>query len=614
MAAALTARFRHLGALWLFGLVALSATTWACYKFHLGFEAASLALLIVIVLLSLLDSLISSLIFSLIAVVCLDYFFVAPLFTPFVYSAEDYWALATFVGASILITTLMRRLRRTAETQHQQASLLDLTHDTIIVRDSNDVITYWNRGAEELYGWEKEEALGRVTHDLLRTISPAPLEQILREHAAVGRWEGELVHTRKDGSKVTVASRWSLEKDERGRHLRTLESNTDITERRQAEDALKRTQAAYLAEAQRLSATGSFGWNVATGDIFWSPESYRIFGLDPTIRPNLELVMQRTHPEDAARAQRAIEGVTNHRHDLDVEHRLLMPDGEIRHVHVVAHPVPEERDQFAGALMDVTARVRAQETLQRVQADFAHAARVSVLGEMTASIAHEISQPLMAISTDASATLLWLDRAEPNVGEARAHTAHIVAAAARAGQVIARVRGMAARRAPQVTLVPINGVIEDAAAFLRHELRANDVTLTLDLAPVLPPVLADVIQLQQVVVNLAMNSIQAMSRTDPAKRQLIVRSSGEPTAVTVTLDDAGPGIDRDHLGRLFDSFYTTKEDGMGMGLAICRSIIESHNGAISASNRAEGGARFAFTLPAAPILGLDAEALPEPSP
>jgi PAS domain S-box-containing protein len=609
MSAALPAQFRHLAALWLFGAAALAATTWACSRLDVGFAAASFALLVVIVLLSLMDSLISSLVFSLIACVCLDYFFAPPLFTLFIYSTRDYWALATFVGASVIITTLVRRVRRLAETEHQQARLLDLTHDTIIVRDSNDVITYWNRGSEELYGWKKEEAVGRVTHDLLQTRFPAPLEDILSELSAVGRWEGELVHTKRDGSKVTVASRWSLQKDEGGRRVGIMATNDDITERKQAEEVLRRSQAAYLAEAQKLSATGSLGWNVASGDIFWSDESYRIFGYELTIRPTVELVVQRTHPDDAQAVRLAIDRAMNNHDELDMEHRLLMPDGEIRHVHVVAHPLAENPDQFVGALMDVTARVRAQETLQHVQADFAHAARVSVLGEMTASIAHEVSQPLMAISTDASASLLWLGRAEPDVGEAKAHIEHIVAAAARAAGIVTRVRAMASRRPPKSTVVAVNSVIGDTVAFLRDDLQANGVTLTLDLAQDRPAVVADATQLQQVVVNLAMNAIQAMSQTNPAGRQLIVRSSGELGAVKVTLDDTGPGIDADHQDRLFESFYTTKEGGMGMGLAICRSIVESYAGTISANNRAEGGARFAFTLPAAPVPEPDDDAL-----
>jgi PAS domain S-box-containing protein len=599
MSASLIARLRYLGTLWLLGAAALALATFVCFRLDVGFEAASFTLLILIVLLSLLDSLISSLIFSFLAVVLLDYYFVHPRFTLFVFEEQDYWALGTLVVASVVITTLVRRLRQHADKLRVQSQMLDLTHDTVFVHDSNGAITYWNHGAEKLYGWKSEEVIGKVSHDLLQTLFPVPLEQILRELSVAGRWEGELVHTKRDGSKATVASRWSLQKDEGGRRIGTLETNNDITERKRAEEALNRVQAAYLTEAQRLSATGSFGWNVATGEIYWSEETCRIMGHEPAVPPTIDLLNQRIHPDDAPLVHGAMERATNSYREIDIEHRVLMPDGAIKHVHVVAHPLADEPAQFVGAVMDITARIDAQETLRRVQADFAHAARVSALGELTASIAHEVSQPLTAISTDASAVLLWLNRAEPDVAEAKAHTAHIVAAAARAGEVIMRVRGMAARQTPQATVLAINGVVEDAMAFLRQELRANQVTVTLDLAQNLPAVLADVTQLQQVVVNLAMNAVQAMAQTDHVQRQLIVRSSRDGEAVKITLDDTGPGISADQLSRLFERFFTTKDGGMGIGLAICRSIIESYGGRIDAGNRAEGGAQFTFTLPIA---------------
>ena len=161
----------------------------------------------------------------------------------------------------------------------ERARLLDLTHDTIFVRDMNDVITYWNLGAAELYGWQSDQAIGQVSHQLMQTIFPAPLEEINAELLRTGRWEGELVHARRDGSPLVVASRWSLQRDDRGRPVAILETNNDITDRKRAEEALRRSEA-YLTEAQRLSRTGSFGWSVATGKIIWSDETFRIFEYD----------------------------------------------------------------------------------------------------------------------------------------------------------------------------------------------------------------------------------------------------------------------------------------------------------------------------------------------
>lgn len=250
-------------------------------------------------------------------------------------------------------------------------------------------------------------------------------------------------------------------------------------------------------------------------------------------------------------------------------------------------------------VIDISERVRAQDMLLRLQAEFAHAARVSMLGELTASIAHEVNQPLAAIATNASAGARWLDRPEPDIAEARALIGAIVVDARRAADIVGRVRDLAAHRAPERAAISINGAIEEAMLFLRHELQANGVALTLDLGRDLPLVMADRTQVQQVIVNLAVNAIQAMLHEGVSVRRLLVTSAPAGDGVAVSLHDSGPGIASESLDRLFESFFTTKEAGMGMGLAICRSIVEMHGGAISARNGDTGGACFTFTLSAA---------------
>lgn len=249
-------------------------------------------------------------------------------------------------------------------------------------------------------------------------------------------------------------------------------------------------------------------------------------------------------------------------------------------------------------VIDISERVKAQAMLQQVQAEFAHAARVSMLGELTASIAHEVNQPLAAIAANAAAGLRWLDRPEPDVAEVRAITQRIIADAERAAATIARVRDMAGHRTPALKQLAINGAIEEAMLFLRHELHAHDVALEYVLTPGLPAVLADRTQVQQVIVNLAMNALQSMAQVE-GRRVLRVSSAQDGACVRVSVEDSGPGLAAAHEARLFQSFFTTKANGMGMGLAICRSIIEALGGRISASNRTEGGACFSFTLPAA---------------
>jgi PAS domain S-box-containing protein len=284
---------------------------------------------------------------------------------------------------------------------------------------------------------------------------------------------------------------------------------------------------------------------------------------------------------------------------FEAEMRIRTFDGELREVLYVAY-FPEAFRQTAlglSCLVDISDRVKAQATLAQLQAEFAHAARVSLLGELTASIAHEVNQPLGAILTNGEAALRWLARPEPDLAELYALSTRTIADARRAADIIKRVRSMATRGQPEQTVVGLNGVVEDVMLFLQPELKRRDVQATLDLAPALPDVLADRIQLQQVFSNLAVNAIQAME--GGGKRSLTIRTGRlDGVALFAEVEDSGSGIPDDLLERLFQSFFTTKDGGMGIGLAICRSIVEAHGGRIEVVNLPEGrGARFRFTLP-----------------
>ncbi|MDO9562358.1 MAG: PAS domain S-box protein [Bradyrhizobium sp.] len=264
-------------------------------------------------------------------------------------------------------------------------------------------------------------------------------------------------------------------------------------------------------------------------------------------------------------------------------------------------PALNELGISLNAFVDATERVRAQQMLQRVQADFAHASRVSMLGELTASIAHEVNQPLAAIATNAGAGMRWLDRPVPNVDEVRALTGSILADARRAADIIARVRRMATRRDTGMVELSVSEIIEESLRFLSHELQARGVSVSLELESGAPPVWGDRTQLQQVLVNLVVNAVQSMSGTGARRPAIRIETAlADPATLHCCVEDSGPGIGADHFGRLFDSFFTTRQDGMGMGLRICRSIIEAHGGRIEADNDARiGGARFSFTLPVA---------------
>ena len=609
-----TPRLSYLVGLWLAGSVALALATWVCVTLDLPFRTAVCIYLIIIVLLSLMDSLVSSLVFSVIAAGALDYFFAEPKYSFYVASPADIVALATFFVTSLVITGLVRRMREFAETLREQADLLELTHDTVMVRDTNNAITYWNRGAERLYGWGREDAIGKVPGELLRTVYPVPIEDITGAILRDGYWEGELGNTRSDGTRVTVASRWSAQFDDDGRRIGTLETNNDVTERRRAEEALQRSQAAYIAEAQKLSLTGSFGWDTATGEVFWSDQSYSIFECEPEAKPSVELMLQRVHADDVAAVRQAFERAAKESRRFDIEFRLLLPGDRTKHIHAVAHAMTNGngnghgnghsngngKHQFVGAIMDVTAARNADERLHQAQAELAYVGRVTSLGALSSSIAHEVNQPLAAIVTNGEACLRWVKRGPDAIGEVVAAVTNMIADGKRASQIVQRIRALSKKTQLEKVELSLNGLVEEVIPLVQREVMSYRASLQLELAPDLAPVVGDRVQLQQVVLNLVLNGIQAMAAVTDRPRVLTLRSTPSADGVLLAVQDSGVGIKLDDAERIFDAFYTTKTDGMGMGLSICRSIIEVHGGQIWAKPNQDGpGAVFNFRLPAA---------------
>ncbi|XAZ21223.1 ATP-binding protein (plasmid) [Sinorhizobium sp. B11] len=536
-----------------------------------------------------------------------------------------------------------------------------------------------------------------------------------------------------------MASRWSRRSSEDPRLLGTLESNTDISERRRADEDLRRSQAAYLAEAQRLSHTGSFGWDVENGDIFWSDETFRIFDVAPDTAPSLPLILDRTHPDDRARMKELLDQAIATRRNFDCEHRLLLDGGAVKHLRVVAtfSERKEGSSRFVGAVMDISAqkeaydslekseqryrhlfdrmpialwqldasklvtlfnelsqagvadldaqfdldpkllhlcmealifveaneravalfggddpkdfvgqsvakvwaaspktfrramvsryqgrvsfeeetkmvalngrvidvlftaarvgraenpdtsligvidiseRLQARERLQQIQAEYAHAARLSVLGELTASIAHEVNQPLAAITTAGGVGLRWINRSPPDLDEVRESLNSMVVDARRASEIIARIRASATRKAPERVYISLSEVIEEALLFLRAEIESRSAVVVHTSATGIPSILGDRTQLHQVFVNLIMNALQANSGHPTIPEITIHTQIIEREKVLCTIEDNGPGIEASDLQQLFNNFFTTKESGMGMGLPICRTIVEVARG------------------------------------
>jgi two-component system, LuxR family, sensor kinase FixL len=370
--------------------------------------------------------------------------------------------------------------------------------------------------------------------------------------------------------------------------------------RQKAEDAWRRSET-YLTEAQRLSRTGSFSWKIATEEQTWSEEIFRIYEYDATMKPTLDLVRRRSHPDDATMLEQAFEQAVSGAQIIDITHRLLMPDGSVKHVKVLAHPAQDAADnvEYIGVLMDITAAKQAEEALQELQASLDHVTRVTALGELTASIAHEVNQPLAAIVTYGDAGLRWLNREVPQLDEVRSAIERMIDCSKLSGEVIARLRALSRKTAPEMIRLDINDVINEVLSLIRREISNHQVSVRLDLAASLPPIFGDRVQLQQVILNLLVNGIQAMTLVGDRPRELLIRSQADSTGqILVEVGDSGIGIDPAHAGQLFNAFFTTKADGMGMGLSICRSIIEAHGGRIWASPNAGPGTIFQFTLPA----------------
>ena len=511
--------------------------------------------------------------------------------------------------------------------------------------------------------------------------------------------------------------------------IKLVGTSMDITERKRAEEALRRT-GAYLSEGQRLTHTGSFAWSAATRQsLYWSEEMFRIFGLNPQEGvPSAETFWQRIHPEDLDRTRELLLGAAAGNMEYEHDHRIVLPDGTIKHIHAIGHPVPDENGkvaEYVGTAVDVTERklaeealhesetrfrtfvdhaadalfildfeqgtvvdvnrsaceslgytrqeligmtpmafdvnlgqpalesfaertaagetvidthwhrrkdgslfpvevhtsqywyggrrfllklardisdrLRAEEQRQRLhqlEADLAHINRVSMMGELTASIAHEVNQPLSGVVSNGGACLRWLAGDAPNVEEAREAARRIVRDGKRAGEVIARVRALVKRAATPSEKLDLNEIIREVLALVGDEAKRKSVNIRTQFADDLLPISGDRVQLQQVMLNLVMNAIEAMSSVEERPRELLITTRNiDADQILVTVKDSGPGIDPNTLDKIFDPFYTTKPGGMGMGLSISRSILLAHGGRLWAAAKDGPGTIFHFSLP-----------------
>jgi PAS domain S-box-containing protein len=658
--------------------------------------------------------------------------------------------------------------KRAEELVVSHARLLEYVHDAIVATDERLIVTAWNRGAQKLYGWRADEVLGRDVREVVRSeTDPARRDDILRRAAATGHYQAETIHHHKDGTPINVHGSVMCLRNAAGHVTGYVTAHHDITAHKQAEDALRRAHEelerrvvertgqlttvsvelikemieregaeeelrrseAFLAEGQRLTHTGSWGWNVATGRVYWSREQFRIHGVNPEAgAPPVHASLETIHPDDRDFVQRTVEKAAREPGDYEWDCRIVTPDGTIKTVHTTAHPVFEsgELSEYVGTTMDITERRRAEDQLReserrfrllgeaiphhvwtystdgglsywnqrvrdytgltpaqlqqgawgivhpddvdRVQAAWAdasasgfpleveqrlrgrdgayrwflfrsvpihddkgrtvvwystntdieerkraedalhkahaeltHVTRAIAMGELAATLAHELNQPLAAIVANGGAALRWLDRAEPNFDETIQALRRIIRDAARAGDVIAGVRMLLQKSAGGKSVFDVADMIRDVLVTLEPEIRRRDIATQASFAPVLPAVFGSRIELQQVVLNLIINAMEAM---DASRRPGKLAITAEPcehdgvAGILVAVQDSGVGFAKEHADRLFEAFYTTKADGLGMGLSISHSIVRTHGGVLSALTNPGQGATFQFVLPA----------------
>jgi PAS domain S-box-containing protein len=457
---------------------------------------------------------------------------------------------------------------------------------------NHQILDFFGKTLEELNDWDvliHPDDRSRVVD--LWTRSVATGEPFDAEHRVLGA----------DGTYRWLHARGLPLRDINGNIVRWYNLLTDIDERKRAEDALRRSEA-FLVEGQHLARVGNFAWRVATEEIAWSEQVYRMFDFEPGTPLTLERIGSRVHPEDIPLLQDMVDRAQRGVSDFEYQHRLLMPDHTVKYLHLIAHRTRDEqgRLEYIGAVQDVTQRRLGEEALDKARSELAHVARVTTLGALTASIAHEVNQPLSGIITNASTCLRMLDADPPNVEGARETARRTIRDGNRASDVITRLRALFSRKEFTLEPLDLNEAMREVMALSLSDLQRNRVVLQSELADDLPIVTGDRVQLQQVVLNLLRNASDAMTGVDDRPRRVLIKTEREPAdRVRVTVRDAGVGLDRHSMDKLFDAFYTTKSGGMGIGLSVSRSIVERHQGRLWAEPNDGPGATFSVSIPLA---------------
>ena len=522
--------------------------------------------------------------------------------TPHVFTPDRVSVLKVLASQAAISLENTRLYRDLEDRERRIRRLIDSNIIGIVIWDLDGRILDANEAFLRMVCYEREDLQAGL--GCLAITPPEWQEAHARYEAEELKATGmmqvrEKEYFRKDGSRVPVLIGAACFEDQPNQGVAYI---LDLSEQKRAEEALRRSEA-YLAEAQKQTQTGSCAIDGASRQtVYWSDEMFRLFGLDPQMGPpQWEQFLEQIHPDDREKVSIASDTTFRTKANCDVEFRIVKPDGAMKHIHGVGHPVlgpTRQLVQVLGTMVDVTERKRAEETrdgLRQLEADLAHINRVSTMGELTASLAHEIKQPIGAAVTNAQACLRFINRPDPDLPEAREAAVEMIKDARRAADIIDRVRSLYQKGSSQLETVDLNEVIEEMVIMMGGEASRHAVTIRTDLALGLPQVMADRVQLQQALMNLMLNGIEAM---EGAGGELRATSQlNQDGQLLISVSDAGVGVSGENLERMFDAFFTTKTRGTGLGLAITRSVIQSHGGHIWATANSGPGATFHFSLP-----------------
>lgn len=490
---------------------------------------------------------------------------------------------------------------RLEESERKYRELVEDINDAIYSVDTKGNVVYISPAIKSIIGYEPHELIGKHFSDLVYSEDLRVMKEGFEASLEGKNAPMDYRILKKDGSYIWLRALSKPIKDDNNNVIGIRGVISDITERKHMEEALRLSEN-QLLKAQHVAGMGFLTWNIKTNEIQWSDEVYRLYGIEKNKQEiTLDFTVSLVHPDDLEYVQKNLDMAIKDIRKYDIEHRILRPDGEVIWVRAQAELSRDKDGEPAtllGTVVNITKSKQMEEEANRLRSEYLHIARVSAMGELTASLAHELKQPLAAIRSNAQAGQRFLAKEKPDLDELSEILEDIINDNRRADHVIGRLRMLMRKADLEIAELNINNVIQDIFPLIRSYEIMRNVSLEFELDDNIPSVAGDRIQLQQVTLNLIMNSSEALTNIAGDLRRIVIRTSQKNhNNVTVAIRDNGIGIDEQSLDSLFQPFYTTKQEGMGMGLPISRSIIEAHGGKLWAENNPDRGATFYFTIP-----------------